>query len=154
MPFSLEQSFSFVNDALEWDIVIKNQMYYRLEIADINIDFPMSSFSDRSQVGLFEGGYLRHLFISGDGSFLIFTKRSGKPPYLVMTVKPGTSLEYYDGDSYFIHSGYTGTSIVVDPVAETALIILANRAHPDDSGTTRPLRTQIADLVFAAKYEE
>ncbi len=50
----------------------------------------------------------------------------------------------------FCHSGYTGTSIVVDPATEIAIIILANRVHPDDSGTTRPLRTGIADAVFSA----
>ncbi len=108
MPFSLEQTFSLVDDALEWDIIVKNRMFYPVDIGDVFIDLPNSYASDRTQEGLFEGGFLRPLFISGDGSFLFFTRRSGRPPYLIVTVKPGTSLEYYQGNSYYIHSGYTG----------------------------------------------
>ncbi|MEA1887023.1 MAG: DUF5695 domain-containing protein [Bacteroidota bacterium] len=108
MPFSLEQTFSLLDNALEWDIVIENRMYYQVDIGDVYIDFPMSYSSGREQVDLFEGGYLRHLFVSGDGSFLFFTKRSGNPPYLIVTIKPGTHLEYYDNNSYFIHSGLSG----------------------------------------------
>ncbi|MFP4489017.1 MAG: DUF5695 domain-containing protein [Bacteroidales bacterium] len=108
MPFSLEQTFRLMGDALEWDIVIENRMWYEIEIGDIYIDFPMSSRPGFEQLDLFERGFLRHLFISGDGSFLFFTRRSGSPPYLIVTVKPGTGLEYYDDDTYYIHSGYTG----------------------------------------------
>ncbi|MDZ7737829.1 MAG: DUF5695 domain-containing protein [Bacteroidales bacterium] len=110
MPFSLEQKFSFVDDALEWDLVIENSMYYNVEIGDIYVDIPLASRPGYEQLDLFERGYLRHLFISGDGSFMFFTKRSGNPPYLIVTVKPGTSLEYYDNDTYYIHSGYTGNN--------------------------------------------
>ena len=60
MPFSLEQTFSLVDDALEWDIVIENRMYYHVDIGDVYIDFPMSYSSGREQVYLFEGGYLRY----------------------------------------------------------------------------------------------
>jgi len=67
MPFSLEQTFNLVDNALEWDIIIENRMYYQVDIGDVYIDFPMSYSSGREQVDLFEGGYLRHLFVSGDG---------------------------------------------------------------------------------------
>ncbi|MFO7756776.1 MAG: DUF5695 domain-containing protein [Bacteroidales bacterium] len=110
MPFSMEQTYSFVDDALEWDLVIENRMFYNVEIGDIYVDIPMAARAGYEQVDLFERGYLRHLFVSGDGSFLFFTKRSGNPPYLIVTVKPGTSLEYYDNDTYYIHSGYTGNN--------------------------------------------
>lgn len=110
MPFKLEQTFSFVDDALEWDIVIENRMWYNVEIGDIFIDLPVSSRPGYEQLDLFERGFLRHLFISGDGSFLFFTRRSGNPPYLIVTVKPGTSLEYYENDTYYINSGYTGNN--------------------------------------------
>ena len=48
----------------------------------------------------------------------------------------------------FSHSGYTGTSLVCDPTRSLSLIILTNRAHPNDKGTVKPLRTQIANIVF------
>jgi CubicO group peptidase (beta-lactamase class C family) len=48
----------------------------------------------------------------------------------------------------FCHTGYTGTSIVCDPVSKTYVIILTNRVHPKDDGTTKPVRTEVADIVF------
>ena len=53
----------------------------------------------------------------------------------------------------FCHSGYTGTSIVCDPVGKIFIIILTNRAHPDDKGTVKPLRTKVADIAFDALRE-
>ncbi len=48
----------------------------------------------------------------------------------------------------FCHSGYTGTSIVCDPASKIYIIILTNRAHPDDKGTVKPVRTKVADIAF------
>jgi len=48
----------------------------------------------------------------------------------------------------FCHSGYTGTSLVCDPASKTYLIILTNRAHPNDKGTVKPVRKRIAEIVF------
>jgi serine-type D-Ala-D-Ala carboxypeptidase len=55
--------------------------------------------------------------------------------------------------STFCHSGYTGTSLVCDPTSKTYLIILTNRAHPSDEGTVRPVRRQIAEIVFPPKTD-
>jgi len=49
----------------------------------------------------------------------------------------------------FCHTGYTGTSIVCDPASKTFVIILANRVHPADDGTSRPTRIKVADIVFS-----
>lgn len=51
-------------------------------------------------------------------------------------------------EAAFCHSGYTGTSIVCDPESRIYLIILTNRAHPDNKGTVKPLRTKVADIAF------
>jgi len=48
------------------------------------------------------------------------------------------------------HTGYTGTSIVCDPASKVYFIILTNRAHPHDKGTSKQIRTKIADIVFQA----
>jgi CubicO group peptidase (beta-lactamase class C family) len=53
----------------------------------------------------------------------------------------------------FGHTGYTGTSLWIDPISESFLIILTNRVHPDGKGNVRELRTQIADIVGAALQE-
>jgi CubicO group peptidase (beta-lactamase class C family) len=49
----------------------------------------------------------------------------------------------------FGHTGYTGTSIWIDPPTQTYLIILTNRVHPQDKGSVKELRMKIADLVGA-----
>lgn len=48
------------------------------------------------------------------------------------------------------HTGYTGTSIVIDLDSKTAVIILAHRVHPHDQGGTAKLRARIANIVAAS----
>lgn len=53
----------------------------------------------------------------------------------------------------FGHTGYTGTSITIDPFSGVFVILLTNRVHPDDRRNIAPLRKQIANLVATAIYE-
>ncbi len=48
------------------------------------------------------------------------------------------------------HTGFTGTSVWVDPGTKTAVIILTNRVHPDDKGNATPLRREIGTIVARA----
>ncbi len=50
----------------------------------------------------------------------------------------------------FGHTGFTGPSIWIDPPSKTAIIILANRVHPDDKGNMTPLRREIGTIVASA----
>ena len=50
----------------------------------------------------------------------------------------------------FCHSGYTGTSVVCDPTSGVYVIILTNRAHPNDKGTVKAVRKGVADIVYQA----
>jgi uncharacterized protein YbbC (DUF1343 family)/CubicO group peptidase (beta-lactamase class C family) len=50
----------------------------------------------------------------------------------------------------FGHTGYTGTSIWMDPRSKTSLIILTNRLHPDGRGQVKSLRAGTAAAVAAA----
>lgn len=45
------------------------------------------------------------------------------------------------------HTGYTGTSIVIDPAAKMAVILLTNRVHPYDKGSVTRLRALVANVV-------
>jgi len=54
------------------------------------------------------------------------------------------------GPKSFGHSGYTGTSIWIDPETETVVIFLTNSIHPDDKGQIVPLRSRVANIVAAA----
>lgn len=57
------------------------------------------------------------------------------------------------GPQSFGHTGYTGTSIWIDPETETFVILLTNRVHPDDSGSVVPLRGKVANIVAASIRE-
>jgi CubicO group peptidase (beta-lactamase class C family) len=48
------------------------------------------------------------------------------------------------------HLGYTGTSIWIDPVTETFIIILTNRVHPDGKGDVKELRSLVKAVVSQA----
>lgn len=51
---------------------------------------------------------------------------------------------------FYGHTGYTGTSLWIDPVTATYVIILTNRVYPNDTGDVVALRNGIADTVTAA----
>lgn len=46
------------------------------------------------------------------------------------------------------HTGFTGTSLWIDPVNGIFIILLTNRLHPDGKGDVRNLRAQVADVVY------
>jgi uncharacterized protein YbbC (DUF1343 family)/CubicO group peptidase (beta-lactamase class C family) len=48
------------------------------------------------------------------------------------------------------HTGWTGTSIWIDPVSKTYVIVLTNRVHPDGKGDVIGLRARVATVVAAA----
>lgn len=48
------------------------------------------------------------------------------------------------------HSGYTGTSIWIDPETSTTVVLLTNRVHPVDKGDIISLRSRVANVVAAS----
>ena len=50
----------------------------------------------------------------------------------------------------FGHTGWTGTSIWMDPLTRTYVILLTNRVHPDGKGDAGPVRAKVATLVASA----
>lgn len=50
----------------------------------------------------------------------------------------------------FGHTGFTGTSIWIDPETTTVVVFLSNRVHPDGNGTVTALRGRVATLAAAA----
>jgi uncharacterized protein YbbC (DUF1343 family)/CubicO group peptidase (beta-lactamase class C family) len=49
----------------------------------------------------------------------------------------------------FGHTGFTGTSLWIDPDSDTAVILLSNRVHPDGKGDVKRLRGQVATIAAA-----
>jgi uncharacterized protein YbbC (DUF1343 family)/CubicO group peptidase (beta-lactamase class C family) len=53
----------------------------------------------------------------------------------------------------FGHTGFTGTSLWIDPFSQTFWIFLSNRLHPDGGGNVLPLQAELADLAALAVRE-
>lgn len=65
-------------------------------------------------------------------------------------ISPGTRGDIFDPDTCVWHTGYTGTSALIDMKTKTALIILTNRVHPEDKGSLARLRALAANIVAGA----
>lgn len=53
----------------------------------------------------------------------------------------------------FGHTGYTGTSIWIDPTREIVIVLLTNRVHPTRvTPQFTPLRGILADAVMMATF--
>jgi len=50
----------------------------------------------------------------------------------------------------FGHTGFTGTSLWIDPFSRTYVILLTNAVHPEGKGNVIALRSQIADIAATA----
>ena len=65
-----------------------------------------------------------------------------------------TSFSSNRGDIFpagsFGHTGFTGTSLWIDPASETFVVFLSNRVHPDGKGDVSPLRGRVANVVAGA----
>lgn len=65
-----------------------------------------------------------------------------------------TSFSSNRGDLFppgsFGHTGFTGTSLWLDPASETFVVFLSNRVHPDGKGDVSPLRGRVANIVAGA----
>jgi uncharacterized protein YbbC (DUF1343 family) len=48
------------------------------------------------------------------------------------------------------HTGFTGTSLWIDPTTRTATIVLSSRLYPDGKGDPRRLRREVANVVARA----
>lgn len=56
--------------------------------------------------------------------------------------------------STYSHTGYTGTSVVIDPDNDLAIILLINAVHPVDKYSVVRLRSLVANVVAGAITEQ
>ena len=54
------------------------------------------------------------------------------------------------GPNAFGHTGYTGTSLIIDPDTETVVIFLTNSVHPYDKGNIISMRSRVANVIAGA----
>ena len=50
----------------------------------------------------------------------------------------------------FGHTGFTGTSLWIDPLTKIYVVLLSNRVHPDGKGDATPVRARVATIVASA----
>lgn len=55
--------------------------------------------------------------------------------------------DLFNPETTIMHTGYTGTSIVIDMESKTAVILLTHRVHPQDKGSVGRLRALVANIV-------
>ena len=108
---------------------------------------------------LLRGGELDGTRVLAEKTVKLFTEphpvpggKDGRPWARSLGWDVDTSFSAPRGDRFpkgegFGHTGFTGTSVWVNPATKTAVIILSNRVHPDDKGDVAPLRRQVATIV-------
>ena len=58
--------------------------------------------------------------------------------------------DLFNPETTLMHTGYTGTSLVIDLDTHTAVILLTNRVHPSDDGSISRLRALVSNIVAGA----
>jgi CubicO group peptidase (beta-lactamase class C family) len=71
------------------------------------------------------------------------------------TPAPGGSAGSLLSPRSFGHTGYTGTSLWIDPDHQLAIVLLSNRVNPTrENSRWAPVRAGIADLVMTTLFED
>ncbi len=50
----------------------------------------------------------------------------------------------------FGHTGFTGTSVWIDPTSQTFVVFMSNRVHPDGKGDVTPLRAKVSTIAASS----
>ena len=58
--------------------------------------------------------------------------------------------DLFNPETTLMHTGYTGTSLVIDLDTQTAIVLLTNRVHPSDEGSVSRLRALVSNIVAGA----
>jgi len=68
----------------------------------------------------------------------------------VCSTHSGLRGDLFNPETCLMHTGYTGTSILIDTETRTAVILLTNRVHPSDNGAVGRLRALVANIVASS----
>lgn len=105
----LERAFETDGKGINMQVTVHNKMNFPVTIGDLSILLPWAKPGGEDPSYIFEKTFTKHQFISGNASFIYFTRASGIPPFLLVTTRPGTRLEYFEtaNNNYnaFVYSG-------------------------------------------------
>src|SRR5262245_11070045 len=109
-PLKVTETYKTDGRALDWTINLEDTGKAPITIGDLGISIPAQGTNGQTPADIFERGFLKHQFVSGAGSFFFYVRASGAPPFLLVTLRPGTKLEYTGGGGgrgggqVFVHS--------------------------------------------------
>jgi hypothetical protein len=114
-PLKVTETYAIDGNALDWTIDLESTSATPVRVGDVGISIPAAGPTGENPQQIFERGFLRHQFVSGNGSFFYYVRASGAPPFLLVTVRPGTKLEYStpggrSGGQVYVHSAGVGPS--------------------------------------------
>lgn len=112
-PLAVTETYQTDGRALDWTVNLKAVTGRAVRVGDLGITIPIAPPAGATPKQIFERGFLSHQFVSGSGSFVYYVRASGAPPFLLLTVRPGTKLEYFTpggrgGGALFVHAERTG----------------------------------------------
>ncbi len=111
MPQRMEQRYYLTDKGLAVDITIEATMKWAFTIGDLAFNFRAQRPGGGNAEHIFEECYTQHQYISGDGSFIYYSRPSGNPPFLMVLPAKGTSLEYFDQTGVYVHSFLSGNKV-------------------------------------------
>jgi CubicO group peptidase (beta-lactamase class C family) len=110
---------------------------------------------------LLNGGAYNGVRVVHDSTVALFTRRSsGWRALGFETCAGGASCGQHMSERAFGHTGYTGTSLWIDPDRAMFVIVLTNWAHPRPDGHTPPLailqdvRADVADIAELSTLDD
>jgi len=112
-PLRVTETYATNGTSLDWTVDLQATHAEPVRVGDVAINIPIAGPAGENPQQIFERGFLAHKFVSGAGSFVYWVRASGAPPFLLLTVRPGTKLEYFvsggrGGEQLFVHSARTG----------------------------------------------
>lgn len=108
----VKETYRLVDGGMEW--ILDLTARENLRIGDLSVTIPVAPPQGESPKDIFEHGFVAHPFISGDASFVYYTRASGASPHLLLSTLPGTSLEFFEKQpqggalKLFVHSAHSG----------------------------------------------
>ncbi|MGB7189203.1 MAG: DUF5695 domain-containing protein [Acidobacteriaceae bacterium] len=146
--FDFDEEYELHGDVLLWSLTLRNVTNEPLEIGDIGLPLLFNTIYARAPKTTYQKRVIRHSYIAGDNSFIYWTRANGVGPYLLMTPRKGTHLEFFEPTVHGNHADST------DPVfyprnawggLYTAYILAAAEARDfETQGTWRqPLTSKV-----------
>lgn len=94
--FAFDETYELRGDVLLWSLTLHNQTHRSLEIGDIGLPLLFNTMYARDPEITYQKRVIRHSYIAGDNSFIFWTRANGVGPYLLMTPRRGTHLEFFE----------------------------------------------------------